>query len=405
MWNFIVEAAAPYEETVHGIEIGGGLKERIGVVDGVPRLHWAKGSELGLYTMPFGLRAKALIGATGINRLCPLDEDQSWLDAHVAMDTLGAEHAYWERSEAQAGLQGGQYVVAQFNMTWVKKPGVTLKHVHLRPEINLPFLQSDWGLQISYCTGVARRVSLCEPLADIMSDLVEPLFQKPEGWARLNSSHDFVGALRGNNLKGWFDNLDKELQHDAFRIVRYVLLILQDTGIDRSGDYLVAIWPHRSDPLRCFKIPCKKATSWARMLADSPDCATFAYITPLCLETDRYQCQGLSAPCWHNNSVVLSTAVSRHVRNHAVTAAPWALKHEQSYLIGPSENALLGRVIRPSSPSNMLDPPSLQISSSMIPLHVQRRVIERIKERIREKQCSDVKAQGVMVVAGHRGLF
>lgn len=411
VWNFVMDAAWPFGDMIYGIDVGGGLVSSIGEVDsisspkGIPRLHWSRGSHSTASKAPFHLRSKALIGTTRVNRLCPMDEHQSWLNAHVAMETLGAENSYWEQSEAQAGLQGGQFVIAQLNMTWVKRPGITLKHIHLRPDINLPFLQSDWGLQISYCTGVARRVPLCNLIADVISDLIEPLFQKPGGWKSLQAEHDIVSALRGPIFKAWFEILDKDLQNDVSRILRYILLVLQDTGVDRSGENLVAIWPHRSDPLRCFKIPCRKATSWAQMLADSPDCATFAYITPLCLETDECQCQDQPIPLWHNKSVVLSTAVSRHVKSNVVTAAPWALRHEQSYLIGPAEHCLLGRVVLPLSPATMHNLPSLHILPNRFPKTLQPRIIERFKERIREKQCNDARAQGVMVSAGHGGWF
>ena len=408
VWNFIIDTNAPCVEMICGIEVGGGIisaaeefESLADLENVVTNLHWSRESRSTSFKAPFHFRTKALIGATSVNRRCPMDGNQSWVNAHVAMDTLGAEESFWERSEAHAGLQGGQYVVAQFNVTWVKRPGSTLKHIHLRPDINLPFLQSDWGLQISYCTGVAQRVSLCTLLADVIPDLIEPLFQKPDSWTSLNTNYNIIGALHGNNFKSWFESLNRGLQDDVYRVVRYVLLVLQDTGIDRSGDHLVAIWPHKSDPLRCFKIPCKKATSWAQMLADSPNCATFAYITSLCLETDECKCQKQQTPLWHNKSFILNTAVSRHVCNDVMTTGSWVLKHAQSYLIGPVEKCLLGKAVLPSSPATMYDLPRLHISSSKLTKSVLPRVRVWISERehIREKQYSDARAQRVMVLA------
>lgn len=299
-WRLIMDASIPYERGIYAIEVGEGfisaageISESRDLANTIPKLHWSRGVPSLDFKTPFNLHTKALIGTTAINTSCPVDEHRSWMCATVAMETLGAKESYWERSEAQAGLQGGQYVIVQFNMTWVKRPGITLKHIHLRPDINLPFLQSDWGLQISYCTGVARRVSLCDLLADIIPILIEELLQQPLGWKDLRVNHNIVDALKGSDFKAWFDRLVPELQSDVLRIVRYVLLILQDTGIDQSGDHLVAIWPRKGNPLGCFKIPCKDATFWARMLQDSPDCATFAYVTPLCLETHEWKCQKL----------------------------------------------------------------------------------------------------------------
>ena len=400
-WRLIMDASMPYKQGIYAIEVGEGfisaageISESRGHANTIPKLHWSRGGPLLDFKTPFSLHEKALIGTTTINPSCPVDEHRSWMCATGAMETLGAKESYWERSEAQAGLQGGQYVIAQFNMTWVKRPGTTLKHIHLRPDINLPFLQSDWGLQISYCTGVARRVSLCDLLADITPILIEELLQQPPGWKSLRVDHNIVDALKGSDFKAWFDRLVPELQSDVLRIVRYVLLILQDTGIDQSGDHLVAIWPRKGNPLGCFKIPCKNATFWARMLQDSSDCATFAYVTPLCLETHEWKCQELQTAPWHNRSVVLKTAVSLH-QSGVATVDQWRLRHEQSYVLGQPGNYLIGKASISNSIATMHIPPHLNISKTVIPASVQ----ARIKEHLREKQCTNAPAHGVIVVA------
>ena len=399
--GFVMDPASPYGKHIFAIEIGNGLVaptsdkllnhgySKIGYT----QLHWSERGTPIDFQKSFSLGQKSIVGTVTVNRSCPVDEHLSWLCANVAMMTLGAKESFWERSEAQIGMQLGQYAVAQFNMTWIKRPGTTLKHIHLKSDINLPFLQSDWGLQISYCTGVARRVSLCELLADVTPLLMEELLQKPANWSILHTNHHFIDALRGANFRGWFDNLASDLQNDVLRIVRYVLLILQDTGIDQSGDYLVAIWPRAGNALGCFKIPCKDATYWARMLRDSPDCATFAYVTSICLETPNCPCQKLETAFWHNRSVTLNTAVSRHVSGIA-TADPWALRHEQSYLIGQPGSYLIGKVSKLISPTAPQTPAQLDISKSKIPVSVQ----ARTKERLREKQFTDAPAHGVMVL-------
>ncbi len=308
------------------------------------------------------------------------------------MATLGTGDSYWESEKVQLGLQLGEYAALMFNTTWARREGKTLKHIHLRPDINLSFLQSDWGLQISYCTGVARRVSLCHLLADVSPILIDALVQKPPGWSDLRNVHDIIGALRGTNFRDWIEALAPALQTDVVRIVRYVLLLLQDTGIDHSGENLVASWPQKNEPLGCLKIPCKNATSWARILADSPHCATFAYITPMCLVEDNCKCQRLQVAPWHNRSLALNTAVSRFVNSGIVTAGSWTLRHEQSYLIGTPEKYFLGKAIISNNP------PRLYISTSMIPERLQ----ARIKERIREKQRMDACAHGVVVLAKSR---
>jgi hypothetical protein len=117
--------------------------------------------------LTFNSKDKVLIGGATINDECPLDETESW--RHPATNAylrhLGTHESSWELRELQAGLQGGQYAVLAFNSTFVKQPGVTLKQQQLMlpsNEIDMAFLNSKCGLQISFCTGVARRVALRE---------------------------------------------------------------------------------------------------------------------------------------------------------------------------------------------------------------------------------------------------
>lgn len=191
--RFITNPGAPHREQIYAIEVGEGfiISANNRFIDPkypktqINKLHWSERGQPFDLKWPFSLGEKAIIGTIAVNHSCPVNEDLSWLCANVTMATLGAKNLFWERSEAQVGLQAGQYAIAQFHMTWVKRPGTTLKHVHLKSDVNLPFLQSDWGLQISYCTGIARRVSLCELLADLTPLLMEELLQKPASWNTL----------------------------------------------------------------------------------------------------------------------------------------------------------------------------------------------------------------------------
>ena len=76
---------------------------------------------------------------------------------------------------------------------------------------------------------------------------------------------------------------------------------LQHTGLDRKDATLVIAWPQEGDIERGLKIPCKAQTCWAQVIADAEDCATFAYVTPKCLETNHVKCRG-SLRAWQNAS-------------------------------------------------------------------------------------------------------
>ncbi|KAK4206318.1 hypothetical protein QBC37DRAFT_244816, partial [Rhypophila decipiens] len=86
------------------------------------------------------------------------------------LESLGPYSTGWERTEKQYGMQAGNYIILQANLTWHKRRGQTLKHHRLQQEDDslIGFLEDLWGVQVSFCTGVARRVPLREMIADLL---------------------------------------------------------------------------------------------------------------------------------------------------------------------------------------------------------------------------------------------
>ncbi|KAG8527773.1 uncharacterized protein KY384_007927 [Bacidia gigantensis] len=401
-WRFVKDTNDPNSENILAVEIAEGFVSFPDELDGpephesaILRLHWSADGPFD-FKRSFNLRTKALIGTNFVNPHCQMDQQSSFIKSNAVMEHLGAHGSYWERSELQLGVQGGQYGICVPHMAWAKRPRKTVKHINLGPIIDMSFLESDWGLQISYCTGLARRVSLCQLLSDVIPMFIGDLLQAPQGWNILQQGNSMVDALRSNNFKAWFDELAADLQNDTLKIIRYVLLVLQDTGIDHSGDFLMAVWPQKDNPRACFKIPCKEVTLWARMLQDSPTCATFAYITPLCIETNEWKCQGLPIAPWYNRSAILNTAVRPHAtqKSGMPSRSEWTLRHEQSYLIDTPDRSLIGKVTRSFSPMELAHPTCLDVSKSKIPPLTRL----RMTEYLREKQSLNDQAQVVVVL-------
>ena len=248
VWRYIIDAKAPHVESIYAIEIGDGLISCAGEVQHstdlgitVPKLHWDRGTEGRKFATLFSVKSKALIGTATVNPLCPVDVNQSWPVAHVGKAALGTGDFYCEPKEVEAGVQLGDYDAVLSNMTWVGRYGKTLRYTHLRSDIHLSFLQTGWGLQISYCTGLTGRASLCHLLADVTPVLIDALVQEPPRWSDLRTVRDIIGTLSGTDFRDWIKALDPTLQTNVVRIVHCVMFLLQDTGIDRSGENLVAI--------------------------------------------------------------------------------------------------------------------------------------------------------------------
>lgn len=409
--RFVVDpttTALSAKSSIYALEIGGGI---LAATEIPGRYHWEKRhlqqSDL---TKIFNSTTKILIAGTKVNSPCPLSTSESWLHCTPLTDNLGTKADSWRQNEKQTGAQLGQYAVLQFNSTWLKQDGITLKDRHLRSSpdsIYLPFLESLWGLQVSLCTGVARRVLIREMLADVMVAYVEQRLPIPKLWNILVTQHDIVNRFRSPNLERWFKSLTRELQMVVVEIVRYILETLADTGYNSDKDEFIVAWPYSEDPFRCFKIPCRKNEHlWARALADSEVCATFAYITPDCLEDENGQkCRKSAISQWQNRAVSLDTAVCPHNPSQGPIeySINWVLKPEVSYWIGKPGSDLIAKVTKSAIQTEM----RMTIAHSSIPESVRRRmaVLRQVPYcRIREKQRSrEIHAKQVLILTATAG--
>jgi hypothetical protein len=373
------------KEMLGAISVGGGI---ISAVDkDRNRFHWSQcvGDDA-LVPITFDPRAKIVIGAiVAVNQGCVIDEMKCWKNSLAAMEYLGPYEARWQFNEQAAGFQAGQYLLGQYNRTWHKIPGRTLKRSRLEEEDDLliPFLECTWGLQVSFCTSVSRRIPLRELVADVLPIFANTFLQH-KLWDDLKTKHNIIDAFQGNNLQVWLSGLASELQGYVLKLIRRILVILEHTGVDCEGKYLSIAWPQEGDVYRCFKIPCEKRSFWARILADSEDCATFAYVSSKCLETDKVKCSGPS-PVWRNVSALLETAVIHHQSIPAMT--PGNLEHEKTYFFKKLDSLFLVRVHRP----NIMGIASLNVLPTMTPRRIQQRLFMREQwkreGRLRERQA------------------
>lgn len=146
----------------------------------------------------------------------------------------------------------------------------------------------------------------------------------------------------------------------------YLRLDRNRKSVDRKGENFVVGCIPQGLAVQGFKIPIEKESFWARILADSEDVATFAYVATRCFETDLVRCRGPKEQ-WMNTTALFSTAVSlcqdRIVTQEIIAQqTTWTLKDSEAYLIGLVDAPLLVRVLRP----NTQDEPELLVSMSTI---------------------------------------
>lgn len=398
---------------LYSVLVGGGTITSNGARTGsstMPHLHWSKQVlDHSATLVAFPKNTKALIGATIFeNTACQSATARLW-ESVPMLKEMGTFPSYWEVAERQLGLgiQGGQSAVAifQVNQTWVKMMGITKKSVMLSQRaIYIGDLNNMFGVQVSICTGIARRVRLRDLLADLLPAYVSGLVVKPPLWDDLVKNSNVISALRGSDISQWLESLENAQRAEFGGLVFAMIYLLRDTGIDRKRDQFVIACVQSELPFQCFKIPCKKENYWTRMLIDSEDSATFAYVTKQCLETAALKCCRPS-PSWSNSTALLGTAVSqdRMATTKALASSPalskWSLKDDEAYLIGQPDKALYVQVKRPIGVD-----PHLLVSLSTIPPEFLKRLFRKDKlRRLREMKCYDTYAESVVISVGKAG--
>ncbi|KAF3014746.1 hypothetical protein E8E14_009495 [Neopestalotiopsis sp. 37M] len=271
--------------------IGGGV---IYAIDSAcTRFHWSQDfDDVVVPNNGIDPSVKIIIGSlVSIDTKCQMNEDECWLNSSMALQPLGPYFPRWEFFERQIGMQVGEYILVQANAAQHKVVGRTLKQHRLLQEDDtlISFLDNLWGLQVSFCTGISRRVPLQTMVADMLPIFADALISDGEdhvAWIELQEQHGITEKFRSGMARDCLRGLPARLHRLALKMTRRIFTALSETGVDRSGKYMVVAWPRPKDIYRCFQIPCEQENAWTKVLADSTDCATFAYITSLCLETD-----------------------------------------------------------------------------------------------------------------------
>ncbi|KAJ9662591.1 hypothetical protein H2198_001263 [Neophaeococcomyces mojaviensis] len=348
--SIIAEPTTEPGQKIYGLRIGGDIIAPSRTPERVSLFHWSPNLlSFSLGGETFGYRQKIIIGAVKINTKCPLDEEESRRLSAASLSPCGTEPSMWVLDEKQALLQGGQYVQLSVGNVYHKIPKRTLKSWLLDNWASLEDLRIFnyfFGVQVSLCTGVARRVPLRALIEEPLLQFVDSL--RISGWPALRRDAKVAFAAETAQFNAWLDSLSDTEHHTLQAVCGKLLELLKDTGFDRKGCTMRILWPAKANPYLCVRaVPDRGA--WTPILKDSEWCATFAVATCLCLETEEQHCRAVRTAPWGGAGAVLSTAVcpsgaeQQHadiVVPHALTSttvnvgAAWALEDRASYWMG-----------------------------------------------------------------------
>lgn len=349
------------------------------------KFHWSRGvSPEAIPQVPLDPHTQLTIGTSiTVNGDCNIDAKDRWVNSSAFLQPLGPYRAYWSFDEKQFGIQAGNYGVLQGVAAFHKVPGQTLKQYRLQlsDDTLIPFLNDLWGVQVSFCTRIARRVPLRDMVADLLPifALASPSIEEIQAWTQLVNL-DVVDAFQRDRVPKWLNTLTPELYQYALRLIRRVFEVLQHTGLDRERKNLLVAWPQERDLFRCFRVPCEKDNSWFGILEESEDSATFAYITTKCFETSTIKCSGPS-PIWKDAIPLLETAVVLYSANSSRTLA--VLRHDATYYFQKLDHLFFVKVYRPE----LTGVAKLTASRSRSPFAYQQRLILRLAEDRRRQQA------------------
>ncbi|KAK8186209.1 hypothetical protein BC567DRAFT_215349 [Phyllosticta citribraziliensis] len=401
------------EEELYAMRIKGGT---IMASDGDESLfHWYPTICLQISDRRFHKGQEITIGArsgslTTIKENCPKIEREMFDQCNEIFNHFGTEPSHLELIEHQAMVQiTAPQTNFQYGQVYRPIPATTIKEAELaRIKPSYPFLESFWGLQVSFCTGVAKRVRMRELIADLLSAYVARAMPSP--WWFDAEKASIIEAFRDSDntihLKQWLEENPQDRQEFLWSAIRGIVDLLKITGIAKDGSLSIAwVLPDPEREAQCLRIECERESYWAKVLTDSRYCATFAYLTSNCLETDQIKCTG-PTPSWPLTTPVLSTAVSLHqTEKRAVPINRLEFQKDDLYFIGKSKLRLQVKVEKmPEDDSTRLV--LLRTMPWTIPSEMSRRMRSNGPKRLREKTDGRAPAHPVLTLAEnhHFGL-
>lgn len=202
------------------------------------------------------------------------------------MGVLGTTPSYWKADSR--GLSFGLSKIAGVTVSGSQKliPQTSVKQHILDKWTNNPtrsnpgVLNQYLGLEISDCTGNARRISLKSLL---LLSTVSPLLERQiPAWTRTRWGSRFIAALRTTNIQAVFAVWKDFAQYrdQIAELVCCVLEVLNTTG--RGNDHFLAGFLH--DGQESSVSLDYGRNDWAEVLEDSHLTGVYAVINNVCLE-------------------------------------------------------------------------------------------------------------------------
>lgn len=267
--------------------------------------------------------------------------------AHKAYNTLVG----WDFTmQATMGnsVQAGGTIKVKRNPARTWKTSIIESCKYGKPHLR-SLLSSNIGLEVSACTGNARRVTLWDALR-----LSHTPARRHPGIAPQQESHSCPHRIADPKCiqSCWTrlfstDDIDTPVNippeghanriEYLRRIILNSIIALEDTGVDYEGD-LQAYWPFTGSP-RTHRIEISPSSSssgetnnWIRVIKEARDVATFAVVSQSCMEVHHGHVRTCTMPC----------QVAHLNRPKTTLYTRILLNGNEGNKLGPNEHFVLG---------------------------------------------------------------
>ncbi|KAI1840949.1 hypothetical protein JX266_012885 [Neoarthrinium moseri] len=246
----------------------------------------------GSQDLTMSLDDKLLIGTEmTTNPACTFTLQEYEMNFGDLLTELGPKPSTWKFDGIAMSLQlaAPKVVAIQIQGQTKRIPEVSVKeHTWQRwnsnPErANPGVLNNYYGVEISHCTGNARRVPLKQIL--LMEPIQELLQRQIPGWESTQWGIDFVKALQVESNDAIFNFWTRHVAERPLvgQLVSSVLNVLDNTGSNDVG-LKAAVLHQNSESIIHIKA---RSNDWVRLLKDSYLTATYAIVNRVCLEFRR----------------------------------------------------------------------------------------------------------------------
>jgi hypothetical protein len=220
------------------------------------------------------------------NRHCRYSLNDFERDYGYEMGVLGSENSGWEPDSRSVGLSFSHIIGIAVQGTVKKRPQTSLKQLIIDKWTNNPrranpgVLNQLLGVEISHCTGNARRVRIKDLI--LMDTVGSVLERQSPGWSTLTWGAAFLQALKSTDDDAVFDVWQRhyDKRPEMADLVCGVLEVLGKTGRGCDG-FTAGFLNNQQERSVIFDY---RRNDWSCILQDSPLMAVYAVINGKCFE-------------------------------------------------------------------------------------------------------------------------